>query len=112
MTTHLKLEELFNGFLEVIDSVAETMLMHGFKPVASLAECLSIAQIKEADDERKSPVEIYEAVLADFEYLYNFTMGLKKSADEEGYYHISTMLDEIISPLAKNNWMLRAELGD
>lgn len=66
---HAKLEEYYDAIAEAVDTVAEDMLMLGFKPESTMKGFLSISSIEEAKNQEVTSVEAYEAVLADFKYL-------------------------------------------
>ncbi len=104
---HEKLEEYFRQINETIDDVAETMLMLELRPVASLHGFLEKTQIKEAKEGFIAGHEIYNYVLADFEYFKQLTTIIKKQADDEMIYQVSALMDNIIANFAKNIWMVR-----
>ena len=104
---HAKLEEYYDAFLEVIDEVAETMLMNDLKPVASMKQFLEITSIKEANVEYVTADKVLNDILADFEHLKKSSIEIKELADSEGNYQISGLMDGYISNFAKNIWMLK-----
>ena len=55
---HAQLEELYDGLLSAIDDVAELLLQLGGKPIASLAEVLSTADIAERYGFRLDPSHV------------------------------------------------------
>ncbi len=110
--THVKLEELYNAMLVKIDSVAEAMLMNKMQPVASLKEFSALTKIEEASAEYRTTKDVYNAVLADFEYIQASNVEIKKMAESLDLFHISSVMDEFIALYAKDIWMLRQELMD
>ncbi|MFR9523192.1 MAG: DNA starvation/stationary phase protection protein [Rikenellaceae bacterium] len=104
---HEKLEEYFKEINMSIDDVAETMLMLELKPVASLKEFLEKTQIKESQDGFMKGHDIYNHVLADFEYFKQLVNIIKKQADDEMIYQVSALMDDLIAQFAKNIWMIK-----
>ena len=107
---HAKLEELYDAFNASIDEIAEVMLMSSMKPVGSLQEFLAITKIEEAKTEEVAADVIYKIVLADFEYLNNLVIEIKKDADESGNYVVSSAMDNLIINFAKTIWMIKQTL--
>ena len=92
---HAKLEEYYDAIAEAVDTVAEDMLMLGFKPESTM---------------KVTSVEAYEAVLADFKYLLDEVKGVKAAADESGDYLTSTKMDDYIEFFSKAIWMVGQEV--
>ncbi len=111
-TVHVKLEEYFRALNECIDDVAETMLSLGLKPVASLTEFLETAQIKEAKDGYIKGFDIFNEVLADFEYFKQLTTMIKRQADDEMIFQVSALMDDYIAQFSKNIWMIKQVLTE
>lgn len=111
-TVHEKLEEYFRAINELIDEVAETMLMQELKPVASLTEFLATTQITEAKDGHIKGFKIFNEVIADFEYFKELTTTIKTHADQELNYQVSALMDGCIAMFAKNIWMIKQVLTE
>lgn len=109
---HAKLEELYNHINTSIDEVAENLLMIGGKPVGSLKEVLTIAQIEEAEDKAIKSKDIFSEVLDDFEYLLDQAIDIKVNADEENNYLISALMDDYIKQFKKSIWMISQVIND
>lgn len=109
---HAKLEELYNHINTSIDEVAENLLMIGGKPVGSLKEVLTIAQIEEAEDKAIKSKDIFNEVLDDFEYLLDQAIDIKVNADEENNYLISALMDDYIKQFKKSIWMISQVIND
>lgn len=105
-TVHAKLEDLYNSINSVIDEVAENILMIGGQPLASLKDFSANAKIKEAEAKHIKSKEVFVEVLADFEYLLNSSLAIKKAADDENNYIISALMDDYIQNFSKNIWMI------
>ncbi len=107
-TVHPQLEAYYDGIKNGIDEIAENILMLGGKPIASMKDCLALAEIKEAAAKPIASAEIFKAVLEDFTYLLNSVVAIKKAADKDGVYLISTLMDDYIKNFSKSVWMLKA----
>lgn len=105
-TVHAKLEDLYNAINSAIDEVAENILMIGGEPLASLKDFLANAKIEEAKVEHLKSKDIFKEVQADFEYLLNSSLVIKKAADESNNYIISALMDNYIQNFSKNIWMI------
>lgn len=110
--THAKLEEYYNYINEGVDDIAEKILMIGGHPIASMQEFLDNSEIKEAKSNPLSSKDIYNSVLADFQYLLNNIKNIKVLADEENNYLISSSMDTYIDEFSKSIWMLQQALND
>lgn len=105
--THAKLEEFYNYINEMIDEVAEHILMIEGKPLASLKEFLETSKIEELAKEHISSSDAFELVKKDFSYIVEQIMEIKKEADQKEVYVISSLMDGYISEFAKTLWMLK-----
>lgn len=104
---HAKLEEYYNHINEGIDDIAEKILMIGGHPIASMQEFIDYSQIKEAPTGAILSNDIYQHVLSDFSYLLNSIKNIKKDADEQNEYLISSAMDSYIDEFSKAIWMLQ-----
>lgn len=106
---HAKLEEYYDGINGAIDDVAESILMIGGQPLASLKDFVAEASIQEASAQYRSSKEIMNEVVKDFELLLEQVKEIKAAADEEGNYLISGNMDGYISEFMKSLWMMRQQ---
>lgn len=95
--------------LPAIDDVAELLLQLGGKPIASLAEVLSAADISERADEPLASAEAFASVREDFSRLLEQVSAIKDQADAESNHLVSAKMDEYIASLSKTLWMLRQQ---
>lgn len=107
---HGKLEEYYDYVKEAIDEIAENILMIGGQPEATLESYLKLAKIKEAPAAEITSDKIYAEVIADFEYLLNSVVEIKKDADEASQFLISALMDDYIKNFTKSLWMLKQSL--
>jgi starvation-inducible DNA-binding protein len=107
---HAKLEEYYDYIKEAIDEIAEHILMIGGQPEATLEAYLKLSNIKEAPAQEITSEIIYQQVIADFEYLLESVVAIKKEADETSDYLTSTLMDDYIKQYTKSLWMLKQTL--
>lgn len=109
-TLHEKFEELYNEANQYIDELAERILALEGKPVATMADVLQLASVKEASG-NESEEEMVRAIASDFEMMVNELqegIELAEQANDEG---TADMLIGIKQSLKKHIWMLKAFLG-
>lgn len=106
---HAKLEELYNSMLPMIDDVAELVLQLGGKPVASLAEVLKLADVKEREDAPLTSADAFTLISEDFKALLDEVVAIKEQADRDSNYLVSAKMDEYIAGFSKTLWMLRQQ---
>ncbi len=105
---HEYLETLYDGFGEVIDSVAECIKMEGKFPVASLKEFLEIATITEIESKEYQIKEALSIVYADIELLKKQAIAIRKIADDEDNYAILSMIEGDLENYNKTLWFLKS----
>ena len=108
---HAQLEDYYNSINRAIDEVAEKILMIGGSPLASMQEFLDHSQIQEAPMAAASSQDIYQSVLKDFNYLLNSIKNIKKEADNQDNYLISSTMDNYIEEFSKAIWMLNQTIA-
>ena len=107
---HEKFEELYNEADTYIDELAERLLALEGKPVATLKACLSLASIKEADD-NQSADDMVQALINDFSILIAELKEGIQLAEEVGDEGTGDILLSVQKSLEKHLWMLNAYLG-
>lgn len=108
------MEDLYNGLIEDIDSIAERVRDLDERPIGSLKGCLEHNRIKEHDDEKPLPdakgmlaallddnAEVIRQIRTDLE-----TMEKEESKD----FGTSNFLEDMIEKKEKVTWMIRAHL--
>ncbi|CAM3771591.1 Dps family protein [Mesobacillus zeae] len=109
-TLHAKFEELYNEAGLHIDELAERLLALGDKPVATMAGCLEISSVKEAEG-KETAIEMVEKIVSDFSIMIEELkkgMGTAEAANDET---TGDLLLSIHSSLEKHVWMLNSFLG-
>ena len=110
-TLHAKFEELYNYSHETLDEVAERLLTIQGVPVATLAEALELATIKEETVGGKSANEMMIQLVKDLEQLIEELTALMILSEEEDDQATADMALEIRTYLEKEIWLLSAYLG-
>lgn len=106
---HAKFEEYYNEASEVVDELAERILMLGGTPSHSFAEYVSAGKLKETEV-ISDGTKAVELVLANNEYLLQAvkdTFKLAGEAEDEGTV---ALLSGLIGSTEKRIWMLKAFL--
>ncbi|MCY1720943.1 DNA starvation/stationary phase protection protein [Prolixibacteraceae bacterium Z1-6] len=107
---HEKYEELYNQASEVIDEIAERILMLGGQPFHTFGEYLKNAQLEEAVNvsDGKEGVEI---VLNYTEYFLKQFNEILAQAQEVGDEGTAGLMSEWIGFAEKQIWMLKSYLN-
>lgn len=103
---HEKFEELYTGWADSIDEVAERILMIGGVPLHTLASMLEVARLRE-DDSTPPPEVMVDALIADLEALHasaGATIEVAEAADDRG---TANLLDGLRDGMEKDLWMLK-----
>ena len=90
-----------------IDDIAERIRVFGFKPISTLKEYLSIANIKEASSDTQADAMVLD-IINDFEILLSFMIEVIEHADEIGDLSTSMLITEFMKRTEKSHWMLTA----
>ncbi|MDF2699428.1 MAG: Non-specific DNA-binding protein Dps Iron-binding ferritin-like antioxidant protein Ferroxidase [Haloplasmataceae bacterium] len=107
---HELFEKLYNEAHENLDSLAERVLILGEEPVATLADVLSLATIKEATGE-ESEEEMLDSIINDFQLVVaDLSEGLNVATDEGDDVTIDILVG-IQGKLQKHLWMLISTLA-
>lgn len=108
---HERFEEYYDAVNEELDEVAEKILILGGRPVASMADYVKLAGLKEAPSEVYASESAAKMTHDDFTYMIGRLregIGIAQEAGDE------TTADMLIGNLAryeKDLWMLRAFLA-
>lgn len=107
---HGMFESFYDEFAEVTDSVAERILMVGGSPLASLAQALELASVKE-DASVPDAQRMVANTAADLQAFRAKVRAVVKVADDAGDRGSVNLLDPIADGLDKKLWMLEAYLA-
>ncbi len=106
---HSKFEEYYNETAEIVDELAERILMLGEKPVYSFSQFLSISKLKETEPISDGTAAV-NVVLSNSEYLLNSVKETIQIADNVGDDGTVALLSELIGSTEKRIWMLKSFL--
>ena len=104
---HLQLEEFYNQVSELVDEVAEVMLMCDMKPISTVKEFLDTSDIKESKGAFITSKEAFAEVAKDFEHILESVKKLKEQAEKDGVDIVSIKCDAYIEQFTKAIWMLK-----
>ena len=107
---HEKYEELYNQASEVIDEIAERILMVGGKPLHTFGDYVKTATLKEIANVSDGK-EGVRAVLENTKFLLNSFTEILTEAQEAGDEGTAAMMSEWIGAAEKQIWMLESYLG-
>lgn len=107
---HEKLEEYYNDINSQIDEVAEHILMLGNEPLGTMKDYLENSKIEEAKNEKVKDNIVLTNVVNGFTMLLTEVKEIKKLADKNEIYEISSLMDNYISDYTKKIWMLNQSM--
>jgi starvation-inducible DNA-binding protein len=104
---HTKFEELYDRWSDVIDELAERILMIGGVPLHTLSSMLEAASLRE-DETTPAAGMMVEAVVADAQSLHGRARRVIANADATDDRGTVNLLDGVCDAIEKDLWMLRA----
>ena len=107
---HEKYEEYYNQTSDIIDEVAERILMIGGQPVHSFSEYLSSSVLPEVKNVSDGP-ESVKLVIDHSELLLEKAQNLLELSSDTNDEGTNAMLSEFIGESEKRIWMLKALLS-
>lgn len=108
---HKALEEIYDGFADMFDDLAERVIQLGETPVVTLAEAIKISKIKEETKTTFTSKEILKEVLKIYENLHEDFTDLAKLADKDEDRVTASYCDDKLAELEKAIWMVKAQLA-
>ncbi len=106
---HSKFEEYYNEASEVVDELAERVLMLGGKPTHSFAQYIQASRLTETEAISDGTAAV-NVVLANSEQLLNAVKETFKLAGDAGDEGTVALLSELIGSTEKRIWMLKSFL--
>ncbi len=104
---HTKFEELYTGWAEFIDQIAERILMVQGVPLHTLKSMLDHARIDE--DESIPPAHtMVDRIIDDLEALHGFGGEVVQAAEDAGDRGTANLMDDLRDAMEKDLWMLRS----
>ncbi|HPF50572.1 MAG TPA: Dps family protein [Draconibacterium sp.] len=107
---HEKYEEYYNGASEVVDEIAERILMLGGQPLHTFGDYLEVAKLEQVvniTDGRKG----VSIVLSGDRYFLKSFKEILEMAGENGDEGTAAMISEWIGATEKRIWMLESYLA-
>lgn len=109
-TLHEKFEEFYDAATLTVDEVAERLLTIGGEPLATLADYIANATIKE-DNKKLTAEEMVADLVADYQTLVKESREIIEVAEAAGDQETADIFTDKISEIEKDVWMLKAFLG-
>lgn len=109
---HKLYEELYDEVTEMMDEVAENLLMLGHTPVSTVKEHLELSYIKEVAPEAAKGVNGVAVVLEDFKTLNKHFHVIFDLSDEAGVVGVNDLMTQFIAKFNKHIWILSSILKD
>lgn len=107
---HEKFEELYTEWSDVIDTLAERVLMLGGRPYSTLREMVDNATLEERV-EFANEREVVEHVVEVLDILSSKMSAVSNEAATEGDRGTIFTLDSVVAATEKHAWMLRTWLA-
>lgn len=107
---HAKFEEYYNGAADVIDEIAERILMLGGQPLHSFDEYLKTAALEPVKDVSDAKTSVKSVLESDKYFLKSFNEILKE-AGKNGDEGTVALMSDWIGETEKRIWMLSAFLS-
>ena len=105
---HQYTEARYEDMAEKFDAIAELILMHGEKPVSSIAQYLELASIKEASKPSYQDAEVLNILIEDMSYLKNKAEALRAEMAADDVFDVVAVLEEHIAGYNKELWFLKS----
>lgn len=104
---HAKFEELYTGWAEFIDQIAERILMVQGVPLHTLESMLGAARLDE-DESIPTAYDMVDRIIADLESLHGYSGSVVEAAEDAGDRGTANLLDDLRDGMEKDLWMLRS----
>lgn len=102
---HVKFEEMYTGWADTIDQIAERVLMVNGTPLHTLKSMLAVTEL--AEDETIPPAtQMVETITADLRTLHMRAGTILDAAEIAGDRGTANLLDAIRDTMEKELWML------
>ncbi len=107
---HEKFEEYYNQAAEVVDEIAERVLMLGGRPLHTYGEYLETATLEQVKDVSDGQAAVEAVLKADRFFLKSFK-DILETANENNDEGTAAMMSEWIGETEKRIWMLESYLA-
>lgn len=107
---HRKLQEYYEKIALMYDAAVERIKMLGGMPITSLKEIEEVSTIKSMKSMNFSGKQVLEVLDNDFSFLRDYTKDLIEYYDKEKDYYTISMLEDNLSFIEKELWMIKTSL--
>ena len=108
---HQYTEARYEDMAEKFDAIAELVIMHGEKPVSSIADYVNLTSIQEAGKQVYRDAEVLEILIADMTKLKDEAAAIRAAMAEEDVFDVVAVLEEHIAGYNKELWFLNSMLA-
>ena len=108
---HKYTEARYEDMAEKFDAIAELLIMHGEKPVSSIADYVKLASVKELGRGEYRDGEVLKILIEDLSLLKSKAEALRSEMAEEDIFDVVAVLEEHIAGYNKELWFLNAMMA-
>ena len=108
---HKYTESRYEDAAEKFDEIAELVLMHGEKPVSSIAGYLKLASLQEPGRESYRDSEVLQLLVEDLSHLKNEAQQIRSRMAEADIFDVAAVLEEHVAGYNKELWFLRSMMA-
>ena len=108
---HKYTEARYEDMAEKFDEIAELVLMHGEKPVSSIAEYVKLASIKELGKDSYRDGEVLQILVEDLSALKAEAEKVRAEMAENDVFDVVAVLEDHVAGYNKELWFLKSMLA-
>ena len=108
---HKYTEARYEDMAEKFDAIAELLIMHGEKPVSSIADYVKNSSIKELNRGSYRDDEVLKILVDDLSQLKAAAEALRLKMAEEDVFDVVAVLEEHVAGYNKELWFLSAMMA-
>ncbi len=112
MQIHKMTEDVYKMLQVQFDTVAETMKMQGKFPMATTAEYVKNATIKEVKSRDFQVYEVLEELDNDCGIIMDLAKEIRDEADENDNFQIANLFEDYLDVYSKQAWMIKSMLQE
>ena len=108
---HKYTEARYEDMAEKFDEIAELLIMHGEKPVSSIADYVKAASIQELHKEVYRDSEVLKILVDDLSQLKAAAEALRLKMAEEDVFDVVAVLEGHVAGYNKELWFLNSMIA-
>ena len=108
---HKNTEARYEDMAEKFDAIAELLIMHGEKPVSSIADYVKNSSIKELNRGSYRDDEVLKILVDDLSQLKAAAEALRLKMAEEDVFDVVAVLEDHVAGYNKELWFLSAMMA-